>query len=116
MLPMVSTALLVIIYLAFISLGLPDSLLGSAWPTMVSDLSAPLWGAGLIQMTVSFGTVLASLNAARLIRRLGTGKLTGASVALTAVALLGFSLAKNYLWLVLMAAAFGILFGRWKKA
>ena len=106
--PMVSATLLVIIYLSFISLGLPDAVLGSACPLMSADLAAPLWGAGLIQMTVSGGTVISSLNAARMIRRFGTGKLTAVSVALTAVALLGFSLAKNYLWLVLMAVPLGL--------
>lgn len=105
---MVSVTLLIIIYVSFISLGLPDAVLGSAWPLMSADLSAPLWGAGLIQMTVSFGTVISSLNAARLIRRFGTGRLTALSVAMTAVALLGFSIAKNYLWLVLMAVPLGL--------
>ena len=86
---MVSTMLLVIIYLSFISLGLPDSLLGSAWPTMVSELNAPLWGAGILQMTTSLCTIISSLNSARLIRRFGTGRLTAMSCLLTAMALMG---------------------------
>lgn len=105
---MVSTMLLVIIYISFISLGLPDSLLGSAWPSMVGGLSAPLWGAGLVQMTVSFGTIVSSLNSARLIRRFGTGRLTAISVAMTALALLGFSFARHYAWLLLMAVPLGL--------
>lgn len=105
---MVSTMLLVIIYLSFISLGLPDSLLGSAWPSMAGELSAPLWGAGLVQMTVSFGTIVSSLNSARLIRRFGTGRLTAISVAMTALALLGFSFARHYVWLLLMAVPLGL--------
>ncbi len=105
---MVSTALLMMIYLSFISLGLPDSLLGSAWPAMNVSLNAPLWGAGLVQMLISFCTIISSLNSAKLIRRFGTGKLTAISVATTALALLGFSLAKNYAFLLLMAVPLGL--------
>ncbi len=105
---MVSTALLVMIYLSFISLGLPDSMLGSAWPAMNVSLNAPLWGAGLVQMLISFCTIISSLNSAKLIRRFGTGKLTAISVATTALALLGFSLAKNYAFLLLMAVPLGL--------
>lgn len=105
---MVSTALLMMIYLSFISLGLPDSMLGSAWPAMNVSLNAPLWGAGLVQMLISFCTIISSLNSAKLIRRFGTGKLTAISVATTALALLGFSLAKNYVFLLLMAVPLGL--------
>lgn len=105
---MVSTALLVMIYLSFISLGLPDSMLGSAWPAMNVSLNAPLWGAGLVQMLISFCTIISSLNSAKLIRRFGTGKLMAISVATTALALLGFSLAKNYAFLLLMAVPLGL--------
>lgn len=105
---MVSTALLMMIYLSFISLGLPDSMLGSAWPAMNVSLNAPLWGAGLVQMLISFCTIISSLNSAKLIRRFGTGKLTAISVATTAFALLGFSLAKNYAFLLLMAVPLGL--------
>lgn len=105
---MVSTALLMMIYLSFISLGLPDSMLGSAWPAMNVSLNAPLWGAGLVQMLISFCTIISSLNSAKLIRRFGTGKLTAISVATTALALLGFSLAKNYALLLLMAVPLGL--------
>lgn len=105
---MVSTALLMLIYLSFISLGLPDSMLGSAWPAMNVSLNAPLWGAGLVQMLISFCTIISSLNSAKLIRRFGTGRLTAISVATTALALLGFSLAKNYVFLLLMAVPLGL--------
>ena len=105
---MVSTALLMMIYLSFISLGLPDSMLGSAWPAMNVSLNAPLWGAGLVQMLISFCTIISSLNSAKLIRRFGTGRLTAISVATTALALLGFSLAKNYAFLLLMAVPLGL--------
>lgn len=105
---MVSTALLMLIYLSFISLGLPDSMLGSAWPAMSASLNAPLWGAGLVQMLISFCTIISSLNSAKLIRKFGTGKLTAISVATTALALLGFSLAKHYAFLLLMAVPLGL--------
>lgn len=105
---MVSTMLLVIIYLSFISLGLPDSLLGSAWPTMVSELNAPLWGAGILQMTTSLCTIISSLNSARLIRRFGTGKLTALSCLLTATALMGMSFAPHYAFLLLLCIPLGL--------
>ena len=105
---MVSTMLLVIIYLSFISLGLPDSLLGSAWPTMVLELNAPLWGAGLLQMTTSLCTIISSLNSARLIRRFGTGRLTAMSCLLTATALMGMSFAPHYAFLLLLCIPLGL--------
>lgn len=79
--------LLVIIYLSFISLGLPDSLLGSAWPTMYPQLGVPVSYAGIISMIIALGTIVSSLQSDRLTRRLGTGKVTAISVAMTAVAL-----------------------------
>lgn len=105
---MVTMSLLVIIYVTFISLGLPDAVLGSAWPTMMVEFAAPVWGAGLLQMTVSLCTIISSLNSAKLIRAFGTGKLTAMSVALTAAALFGFSVAPGYLWLVLLAFPLGL--------
>ncbi len=105
---MISTALLAMIYLSFVSLGLPDSLLGSAWPSMAPAISAPLWGAGLVQMTISFGTIVSSLCGAKLIRRLGTGRLTALSVATTALALLGFSFAQSIGALLLLAVPLGL--------
>ena len=105
---MVTMSLLVIIYVTFISLGLPDAVLGSAWPTMMHEFAAPVWGAGLLQMTVSLCTILSSLNCARLIRIFGTGKLTAISVAFTAAALFGFSLVPGYAWLLLLAVPLGL--------
>lgn len=105
---MVTMSLLVIIYVTFISLGLPDAVLGSAWPTMMHEFSAPVWGAGLLQMTVSLCTIISSLNCARLIRAFGTGKLTAMSVALTAAALFGFSVSPGYVWLLLLAIPLGL--------
>ena len=96
--------LISVIYLAFISLGLPDSLLGSAWPVMQLDLAVPLSYAGVISMIIAGGTIVSSLLSDRLTCRLGTGLVTAVSVALTAVALLGFSLSSVFwmrcLWAV----------------
>ena len=105
---MVTTSLLVMIYLSFISLGLPDSLLGSAWPTMVSDLNAPLWGAGPISMTVSLCTIISSINSARMIRRFGTGGLVAFSGLLTAASLLGMSFVPHYFFLLVLAIPLGL--------
>ena len=105
---MVSTTLLILIYISFISLGLPDSLLGSAWPSMLSEISVPVWGAGLLQMTTSLCTIISSLNSAMLIRRFGTGRLTALSTGLTALALLGFSFAPNYALLLLVSIPLGL--------
>ena len=73
--------LLAIIYLSFISLGLPDSLLGSAWPTMYPQLGVPVSYSGIVFMIISVGTIISSLQSDRLTRRLGTGKVTAFSVA-----------------------------------
>ena len=82
--------LLAVIYLAFISLGLPDSLLGSAWPSMHLEFGVPVSYAGVISMIIALGTVVSSLQSDRLTRRLGAGMVTALSVLLTALALLGF--------------------------
>lgn len=102
------TALLVIIYIAFISLGLPDSLLGSAWPAMHVTLSAPLSFAGAISIIISCGTVVSSLMSARVISRFGTGRVTLVSVAMTAAALLGIAFAPSVWWLCLCAIPLGL--------
>lgn len=102
------TLLLSIIYLAFISLGLPDSLLGSAWPAMQVDFAAPLSLAGLVSMITSGGTIVSSLLSGRIIRRFGTGKVTLVSVFMTAIALLGFSFAPSFIWLCIVALPLGL--------
>ena len=78
--------LLAVIYLAFISLGLPDALLGSAWPSMYPVFHVPVSYAGIISMIIAAGTVISSLQNDRLTKKLGTGKITAISVATTAVA------------------------------
>jgi len=100
--------LLVIIYLAFISLGLPDSLLGSAWPAMRAELGAPVSTAGWLAMTISVCTIISSLFSNRIITRFKTGKVTAVSVAMTAVALLGFAYAPSVWFLFLMAIPLGL--------
>ena len=80
--------LLAVIYLSFISLGLPDSLLGSAWPLMYPELGVPVSYAGIVSMVIAGGTILSSLMSDRLTRRFGTGKITAVSVGMTAAALL----------------------------
>ena len=100
--------LLAIIYAAFISLGLPDSLLGSAWPVMHEALGVPVSGAGMITMIISAGTIVSSLFSDRLTRRFGAGRVTAVSVLLTAAALFGFSVSGRFWMLCLWAVPYGL--------
>ena len=100
--------LLGIIYLSFISLGLPDALLGSAWPNMYPEFQVPVSYAGMISMIIAFGTILSSLQSDRLTKRFGTGKVTAASVAITALALWGLSVSHSFLQLCLWAIPYGL--------
>ena len=100
--------LLAIIYLAFISLGLPDALLGSAWPTMYTEFGVPVSYAGIISMIIALGTIISSLQSDRLTRRFGTGKVTAVSVGITAAALLGFSFTHSFWLLCLWAVPYGL--------
>ena len=102
------SALLSIIYISFISLGLPDSLLGSAWPMMSDELSAPLSYMGIVSVIISLGTVISSLFADRLTRRLGTGLVTAISVAMTAIGLLGFYLGRSFAFICVFAVPYGL--------
>ena len=103
-----ASLLLPVIYLAFISLGLPDALLGSAWPSMYTELGASLSWAGIVSMIISVGTIVSALCSERLNLRLGTGGVTFLSVMLTAVALLGFSLSTSFWQLCLWAVPYGL--------
>jgi fucose permease len=105
---MVTVLLLVIIYISFISLGLPDSLLGSAWPSMYHLLNVPLHYAGFISMIIAGGTVISSVFSARIIRRFGTGIVTTVSVLMTAAALIGFSVSPSFLYLCLCGIPLGL--------
>ncbi len=100
--------LLAIIYLSFISLGLPDALLGSAWPTMYPEFGVPVSYMGAISMIISLGTIVSSLQSDRLTRKLGTGKVTAFSVACTAIALFGFSFTHSFWGLCLWAIPYGL--------
>lgn len=100
--------LLFIIYLAFISLGLPDGLLGAAWPTMYVDIGVPVSGAGIISMVISFGTIISALFSDRLTYKLGAGKVTAISVAMTCAALFGFSFSDSFFQLILWSIPYGL--------
>ena len=103
-----ATWLLVVIYLAFISLGLPDSLLGTAWPVMQTDVHAQLATAGGLFMTIAGATIVSSLLSGQVLRRFGTGKVAFVSTLMTAVALFGFSVAPSLFWLFVCALPLGL--------
>lgn len=100
--------LLAIIYVAFVSLGLPDSLVGAGWPTMQRDLAVPVAYAGFLTVVIAVGTILSSLASERLTRRFGAGVVTAVSVGTTAGALLGFSAASSFWALCLWAIPYGL--------
>ena len=100
--------LLALIYLAFISLGLPDSLLGSGWPVMYAELGVPVSYMGVVSMVISGGTIVSSLMSDRLTRKLGTGGVTVVSVFLTVLALLGFSFSNKFWMLIAFAVPYGL--------
>ncbi|MCM3584754.1 MFS transporter [Mesobacillus maritimus] len=99
---------ILIIYAAFISLGLPDSLLGVAWPKMVGEFHVAYSAAGIISMTIAICTVIASLQTARITRVMGTGKLVLGSVLLTAIGLIGFAFTQNFFLLIVAALPLGL--------
>lgn len=100
--------LLAIIYAAFISLGLPDALLGAAWPSMYREIAVPVSSSGFIFMIIAGGTIVSSLQSDRLTKTFGAGKVTAFSVLLTAVALFGFSISRSYTALCLWAIPYGL--------
>ena len=100
--------LLAIIYLSFISLGLPDALLGAAWPTMYPQFEVPVSYMGIVAMIISACTVVSSLMADRLINRFGTGKVTAFSTGVTAMAMMGFFVTNSYWMLILFAIPYGL--------
>ena len=100
--------LLVVIYLAFIGLGLPDALLGAAWPTMYPQFDIPVSYMGFVSITISIMTVISSLQCDRLIRKFGAGKLTAFSTAMTAAAMVGFTMSTEYWMLFVWAIPFGL--------
>ena len=102
------TLLLIIIYISFISLGLPDAILGSAWPIMHQNLNVPVSYAGVATMITSGGTIISSFFSEKLIRKFGTGKVTTFSVLLTALGLLGVYLSPSFIWICFLAIPLGI--------
>ena len=100
--------LLAVIYVAFISLGLPDAILGSAWPVMYPQFDVPVSYAGMISMIISAGTIVSALMSDRLTLKLGAGKVTAISVAMTALALAGFSFAPAFWVICLWAIPYGL--------
>ena len=100
--------LLGIIYLSFISLGLPDALLGASWPNMYQEFQVPVSYAGIISMIIAFGTIISSLQSDRLTRRFATGKVTAVSVGITALALWGFFISHSFIFLCLWAIPYGL--------
>lgn len=100
--------LLFVIYLAFISLGLPDSLLGAAWPAMYTEFGVPVSYAGILAPLTALCTVISSLLSDRMTKKWGTGKVTAASVAITALSLFGYSASHNFWMLCLWAIPYGL--------
>lgn len=101
-------SLLLIIYLSFISLGLPDALLGSAWPTVYQQINVPLSYSGIIFVIISLGTVISSLNSDRLTKKFSPSIVTSVSVAMTMIALFGFSFSRSFIALCLWAVPYGL--------
>ena len=103
-----ASLLLALIYVCFISLGLPDSLLGSAWPVLHEEISVPVSYAGMVSIVICLGTILSSLCSGKLLQKFGAGKVTAFSVALTAAALFGFSVSNRFWMLILWAIPYGL--------
>lgn len=103
-----AAVLLAVIYMAFIGLGLPDSLFGTAWPAIYSEFQLPISFASFVTVTISGGTIVSSMASARVIGRFGTEKVSAFSTAMTAAALLGFSCSGNLLMLCLFAVPLGL--------
>ena len=103
-----ASLLLALIYICFISLGLPDSLLGSAWPVMHEQIQVPVSYAGIISMAICVCTILSSLFSDKLLRKFGAGKVTAFSVALTAFGLAGFSVSDSFWKLILYSVPYGL--------
>ncbi|MEI8200027.1 MAG: MFS transporter [Eubacteriales bacterium] len=105
---MTTTILLLIIYLAFVSLGLPDGVMGVAWPEMRQTFSLPLAGAGVLTIVGSLGTVFSAFSSGHILKKFGTGPVVCASSALTGVAMLGFGLSRSFIYLVILCIPLGI--------
>ncbi|MBR3544760.1 MAG: MFS transporter, partial [Oscillospiraceae bacterium] len=102
------TFLLALIYLAFISLGLPDSLLGAGWPVMYAELGVPISFMGIISMIISGCTIISSMLSARMTRKFGTRGVTVGSVFLTGFSLIGFSMSDRFFVLAILSVPYGL--------
>lgn len=102
-----ATLLLIIIYIAFMGKGVPDSLFGAAWPAIYKDLGVPVGYASIISVIIAAGTIVSSLNAAKVAHRFGTAKVTLVSTFMTAVSILGFSLSHHFVWLIVCSIPIG---------
>jgi len=103
-----ASLLLALIYVCFISLGLPDSLLGSAWPVLHTEIGVPMSFAGIISMTICAGTILSSFFSDRLLHKFGSGKVTAFSIMMTAIGLLGFTISHNFVMLICWSIPYGL--------
>ncbi len=103
-----ATLLLLVIYLAFIGLGVPDSLLGTAWPVIYPEFSVPMSFASIVSILISCATMISSMNSARIIRRFGTGRVTAFSTLLTAAALFFYSFTGSFWFMCVLAIPLGL--------
>ncbi len=103
-----TTILLIVIYICFIGLGLPDSLFGTSWPAIYPEFNLPVSYASFATTINCFGTIVASLGSAHVIKKLGTGGVTALSTGMTAAALLGIAFSENYIWLCLFSIPLGL--------
>ena len=103
-----ATLLLIIIYIAFIGLGVPDSLIGSAWPAIHTELGIPVEMVSILTFLISGCTVLSSMFSTRILNKLGTAKVTAFSTTMTALSLLGFSLVPSFLFMIPLAIVLGL--------
>ena len=103
-----ATILLIVIYISFIGLGIPDSLWGTAWPAIYTDFCLPISFASFVSIIISSGTIISSLISAKIISRFGTNRVSALSTAMTSLALLGFSLSANFHLLCLCAVPLGL--------
>ena len=100
--------LLIVIYIAFVGLGVPDSLIGSAWPAIHSEMGVPVDAVSMLTLLISGCTVLSSMFSAKILNKLGTAKVTAFSTAVTAAALFGFSIAPSFVWMAPLAVLLGL--------
>ena len=103
-----TTILLIVIYICYIGLGVPDSLIGVAWPAIYPEFDVPVSAVSMITLLISGGTIVSSFFSARIINHFGTGRVTAISTSMTAAALLGFSVSHNLIWLCLCAIPLGL--------